>query len=199
MSWLDNLIVKYRADTTLADLFGVILYSDAHAHIRKVLRDEDYWRSFDAVSGRHLAVFAIRTQVPSPPRSHDLDFMVPSWREPRENLPLLKDLELESTEKLPVIVWLTHDGGDLLRCVVPLEDRTEEAAYASIKKALITAAEAMEQVAGAASTKTGKKGGQLRDPLGVFAALSFAVDNERDVKRLKKALKIWEFLKELKP
>jgi hypothetical protein len=111
----------------------------------------------------------------------------------------LAALQLPSTEKLPVIVWLTHDGGDLLRCVVPLDDRTEEAAYASIKKALTLAGEAMENVAQATSAKTGKKGGNLRDPLGVFAAMSFAVDNERDLKRLKKALKIWEFLKELKP
>jgi hypothetical protein len=111
----------------------------------------------------------------------------------------LAALQLPSTEKLPVIVWLTHDGGDLLRCVVPLDDRTEEAAYASIKKALTLAGEAMENVAQATSAKTGKKGDNLRDPLGVFAAMSFAVDNERDVKRLKKTLKIWEFLKELKP
>jgi hypothetical protein len=87
----------------------------------------------------------------------------------------------------------------LLRCVVPLDDRTEEAAYASIKKALTLAGEAMENVAQAASAKTDKKGGNLRESLGVFAAMSFAVDNERDVKRLKKALKTWEFLKELKP
>jgi hypothetical protein len=125
--------------------------------------------------------------------------VVPVWREPRENLALLEDLQLPSTEKLPVIVWLTHDRGDLLRCVVPLDDRTEDTAYASIKKALMLAGEAMEKVAQATSAKTAKKGGNLRDPLGVFAAMSFAVDNERDVKRLKKALKIWEFLKELKP
>ena len=197
MSWLDKLVVKYRADKALADLFGVILYSDAQAHVKKVLRDEDYWRSLDEVSGPHLAVFAIRTKAPKPRRN--LDFVVPVWEEPRENLPLLKDLQLPSTEKLPVIVWLTHDGGDLLRCVVPLDDRTETAAYASIKKALTLAAEAMGNVAQATSAKTGKKGGNLRDPLGVFAAMSFAVENERDVKRLKKALKIWEFLKEIKP
>ena len=39
MSWLDKLVVKYRADKALADLFGVILYSDAQPHVKKVLRD----------------------------------------------------------------------------------------------------------------------------------------------------------------
>ena len=197
MSWLDKLVVQYRADQALADLFGIILYSDAQANVKKVLRDEDYWEALDEVSGPHLAVFAVRTKAPKAPGN--LDFVVPVWKEPRENLALLEDLQLPSTEKLPVIVWLTHDRGDLLRCVVPLDDRTEEAAYASIKKALTIAGEAMENVAQATSAKTGKKGGNLRDPLGVFAAMSFAVDNQRDVKRLKKALKIWEFLKELKP
>jgi len=57
MSWLDTLVVQYRADQTLADIFGVILYTDTHANIKKVLRDEDYWRSFDEVSGRRLACF----------------------------------------------------------------------------------------------------------------------------------------------
>ena len=197
MSWLDKLVVQYRADPALADLFGIILYSDAQANVKKVLRDEDYWEALDEVSGPHLAVFAVRTKAPKVPGN--LDFVVPVWKEPRENLALLEDLQLPSTEKLPAIVWLTHDRGDLLRCVVPLDDRTEEAAYASIKKALTIAGEAMENVAQATSAKTGKKGGNLRDPLGVFAAMSFAVDNQRDVKRLKKALKIWEFLKELKP
>jgi hypothetical protein len=70
----------------------------------------------------------------------------------------LAALQLPSTEKLPVIVWLTHDGGDLLRCVVPLDGRTEETAYASIKKALTLAGDAMENVAQAASAKTDKKG-----------------------------------------
>ena len=156
MSWLDKLVVQYRADPALADLFGVILYSDAQAHVKKVLRDEDYWRSLDEVSGPHLAVFAIRTKAPETRRN--FDFVVPEWREPRENLPLLADLQLPSTERLPVIVWLTHDGGDLLRCVVPLDDRTVEAAYASIKKALTVAAEAIENVAQATGGKAGKKG-----------------------------------------
>lgn len=214
MSWLDELVVQYRADPALADLFGIILYSDAQAHVKKVLRDEDYWEALNEVSGPHLAVFAVRTKAPKAPG--DLGFVVPVWKEPRENLALLEDLQLPSTEKLPVIVWLTHDRGDLLRCVVPLDDRTQEAAYASIKRALTVAGEAMENVAQATSAKTGAKNtgketgkktskkstgkrGNLRDPLGVFAAISLAVDNERDIKRLKKALKIWEFLKELKP
>jgi hypothetical protein len=57
-----------------------------------------------------------------------------------------------------VIVWLTHDGGDLLRCVVPLDDRTEEAAYASIKKALTLAGEAMENVGAGGEREDGQEG-----------------------------------------
>jgi hypothetical protein len=86
-------------------------------------------------------------------------------------------------------VWLTHHRGELLRCVVPLTDRNEEAAYASIKKALSTAADAVANVT--------KK--NLRNPLGLFSAVSFAVENDADIKRLKKAVKLFTFLKDLKP
>jgi len=71
MSWLDTLVVQYRADQTLADIFGVILYTDTHANIKKVLRDEDYWRSFDEVSGRRLAVFFHSGGRPATPEGRE--------------------------------------------------------------------------------------------------------------------------------
>lgn len=197
MNWLDKLVVQYRMDGSLADLFGLILYTDAHANIKKALRDEDYWKSFDNVSGPYLAVFSIRTPIHRRTRDDDMGFMVSVLRDPGDNLTLLADLQLAPTQKLPGIVWLTRDEGDLLRCIVPLNDRTEDAAYASIKESLVTAAEAVARVAEA--TDGGIRGGNLRNPLGVFAALNFAIDNKRDVRRLKKAIKIWELIKDLKP
>jgi hypothetical protein len=197
MNWLDKLVVQYRGDGSLADLFGLILYTDAHANIKKVLRDEDYWKSFDNVSGPYLAVFSIRTPIHRRTRDDDMGFMVSVLRDPEDNLTLLADLQLTPTQKLPGIVWLTRDEGDLLRCIVPLNDRTEDAAYASIKESLVTAAEAVARVAEATDGEI--RGGNLRKPLGVFAALNFAIDNKRDVRRLKKAIKIWEFIKDLKP
>jgi len=55
------------------------------------------------------------------------------------------------------------------------------------KRPLSTAAEAVANV-------TNKN---LRNPLGLFSAVSFAVENDADIKRLKKAIKLFTFLKEL--
>ncbi len=118
MSWLHELVLKHRADAQLASLFGVILYCDANPHVKKFLRDQDYWRSFDSVSGRHLAVFAFRATAPAS-QGLELGFMVELPGDPRANSELMEDLGLRSDQPLPAIVWLAHDGEDLLRCVVP--------------------------------------------------------------------------------
>jgi hypothetical protein len=134
MNWLKQLAVQYRADPKVAVLYGVILYTDAHPPIKKVLLDEDYWRSLDAISGRRLGIFAIRAKAAPRESDDEFSFTGAHWSEPRENEKPLEDLELESSRDLPSIVWLTHHDGGILRCVVNLSDRSKTAAFDSIRK-----------------------------------------------------------------
>ena len=53
-------IDAFEKESTFVKVFGAIIYSDRHLHIKKLLRDEDYWRAFDEISGQRWAVFAAR-------------------------------------------------------------------------------------------------------------------------------------------
>ena len=42
--------------------FGVLVYDERSAELRKLLRDRDYWDALDSVSGPHFEILAIRDQ-----------------------------------------------------------------------------------------------------------------------------------------
>ena len=47
-------------DPSVVKVFGAIIYSNRHPHIKKVLKDEDYWISLDDISGTRWTIFAAR-------------------------------------------------------------------------------------------------------------------------------------------
>ncbi len=53
---------EHRA-TGRALAFAFILYDFPHPQIIKMLRDTDYWRALDRLSGKHLTVFSVVTGV----------------------------------------------------------------------------------------------------------------------------------------
>ncbi|HEX8673959.1 MAG TPA: hypothetical protein VF710_18825 [Longimicrobium sp.] len=177
-----------------ANLFGVILYTDAHANVKKVLRDQDCWDAFDDVSGPQWAVFAIRTKqgkhgFPSFPRG-TVGYMVPIWKEPRENRELIEAFELSSTEGLPSLVAFSEgDDGTVYRTVQKLDDSSKDTAYSSIKEALAEVARAVSRV----------RPENLHDAEGVHTAVDYAVTNAKDWKAMKRYFSTWRVVKSLMP
>jgi hypothetical protein len=48
MNWLFEAVISHRKKSPQHfNIFGVILYSDIDANIKKVLSDEDYWLALD--------------------------------------------------------------------------------------------------------------------------------------------------------
>lgn len=41
-------------------VFGALVYDETSVHLRKLLRDRDYWDALDKVSGPHFEIFAVR-------------------------------------------------------------------------------------------------------------------------------------------
>ena len=86
-------------------VFGLILYTDEHPHVVKVLRDKDYWKQFAIITGDNFAIFSAKPLsgtylYPSvPPGS--MGMMVPVWNEPSQNKELLSTFHLDDTKKLP--------------------------------------------------------------------------------------------------
>lgn len=194
MTWALDLARQYEAKGTVAALFGIILYTDAHPNVKKVLRDEDYWRALDEVSGPKWPVFSIRAlpgrlEYPSPPPGVLFE-MIPVWREPAENLELIEIFEIDSTRRLPVLVVFTEENEEMLsRTVVPLTDESPNAAFSTLREVIATVADALKGVAEE----------NLRNRAGVMTAVNYALESYRDRKRIRKGYAILKEIRDWLP
>ena len=112
MNELIKTVENFEKDPTVVKVFGSIIYSDRHPHIKKVLKDEDYWLALDNISGTRWAIFAVRTvegrtELSGGGPKGSLGMMVQLWIEPSKNKQLMQYLEIESTEK-PLFVIFTR-------------------------------------------------------------------------------------------
>ena len=44
----------------LSRIYGFILYTEQDPYVAKVLRDDDFWKSLDSISGANWPIFAAR-------------------------------------------------------------------------------------------------------------------------------------------
>ncbi len=190
MNWAIDLSKMYAPTKGQANLFGVIVYTDAHAYIKKVLRDDDYWQALDEISGPRWAVLAVRAnkgQYGFPdlgPGQIGMMYMV--WKEPRANKELLETFEINSTEKLPVIVVFAQDqGGEVYRTILKIDDSSEENAFTSIKEILATVANALEKV----------DEDNLQKGVRAYHAVGYSISNYKEWKMLRRGFKTLERIK----
>lgn len=193
MTVFESLVAQYQSSPDVAQLFGVILYTDEHPNIKKVLRDQDYWDAFDTITGAEFAVFSIRPQqgqfrVPKMPGgAHSM--MVPIWVEPRENREMLQLFELTDTRKLPMLLLFTEVDGKYLSIQLPIEDTSLDKTPGAIKTELEFATQA---VAGVRQENRG-------NTAGLYAAVSLHHDDRRKWRALKKGYEVLKLLKDWKP
>lgn len=151
---IDTLVEEYKSQKGVANLFGVLLYTDEHPNIKKVLRDDDYWLSFHKLTGDRFCVFSVKPKkgVYVEPRARTgasfgvMGMMVRIWDEPDDNLELLELFELEDTKKLPMLLLFTQLGEQYLKIELPLDDTTQDTAYSSIREQLEFSCNALKQI-----------------------------------------------------
>ena len=192
MNWARAFYEAYRSKEGVVDICGVIIYTDAHANVKKVLMDEVYWKALDEISGPRWAVLAVKPvpgkyEYPQMPEGN-LGFMVPIWKEPRENRSLLEEFCIKSTEQLPLFICFSHDGaGQILMNSLKLDDSSIDASYASMKNHIKMTTEAIENIA-----EENKK-----DAAGVYGAVSAQIDNFKGWERIKAGVKFIDWIKKL--
>jgi hypothetical protein len=194
MNWAIKLAEHWRTKEGIVNAFGVILYTDEHPHIKKVLADQDYWDALHEISGEKWAIFSIKPKVGSysypkfPPGFTGL--MVPVWKEPKENKPVLQEFELGSTEDLPQLVIFTHDENEeILQLSIKLEDKSVEQAYECLRAVIKAVATAIEHIL----PENIKKGE------GVYAALDLAVSSYKQWQLIKRGVNFYKWIKDLLP
>ncbi len=146
-----QLVSHYRGRGELVDVYGVVLFTDAHPHVGKVLQDTAYWRASDEVSGDRWAIFSAkpkpgRTRMPRV-RAGITGLMIPVWEEPSENKQLIKEFELESTQDLPTLLVFAWDqnSGEIVKVTIALDDSTVERAYNSLRENIRRVTEVFEK------------------------------------------------------
>jgi len=193
MSWALDLARVKQANNNVPHIFGVILYTDTHANIKKTLRDQDYWDALDEISGSKWAVFAIRALAGQwgwpniPPGAFGM--MVPVWKEPVANNELLETFDLNDTKQLPALIVFVLNGDELQRTIVPLDDSTLETAFSSMRTVFTKVADAINGIASE----------NLNNSEGVFSAVDYALQNYKDKKMISNAYRILKELKDWLP
>ena len=192
MTWVLDLARQRAADSDSPPLFGVIVYTDRHANLKKLLRDEDYWSALDEISGPKWAVFSVRAQPgqwsgPSfPPGTVGMMHMV--WKEPAANRELVSAFELNDTNDLPAVVVFALDGDTLYRASARIDESTLDAAYSSLKSVFAEVTRALETVPDG-----------LCDPAAIFAAVKASLRTQRNWQRVGDAYRVLKELRDWLP
>lgn len=151
MKLAQQLVAQHKGKGQLVDLYGVILFTDAHPNLSKVLKDEYYWRSFDEISGQRWAIFSVkpkqgRMNVPKL-KGGMIGLMVATWDEPKENKPLIEEFDIDSTRELPTLLIFTWDqvSPEALKITIQLDDSSLEAAYTSLRESIRRVTDVVER------------------------------------------------------
>lgn len=192
MNWATKLAEHYRSKDNIANIFGIILYLDANPHIKKVLLDKDYWSALNEISGPIWAIFSIKPETgrfgQRGPSGETIGFLVPVWKEPAANKPIIDEFELGSTKDLPLLLIFTHDDEEnILKLTIKLDDESTQSSYNSLKNAIQTVADAVEGVLPE----------YRKSPYGVFNAVKMRVDYYNQMQVIKKGVNFYSWIKGL--
>jgi hypothetical protein len=191
MHWVLSQATEWLGKESIANAFGLVLYTDRHANTASVLANELFWRGLNERTGERWPVFVLKRpagQVESrPSRPGELGLLVEVWREPNENKELLAQLDLSSTKNPYLVVYSLLDSDRTLAQTIELNDDSLEAAHAALKEALDAATRAIEDVDAA----------NLKSAEGVQAALDLTLTDLKQRRWIKKALPLVSILRKL--
>lgn len=194
MNELAKEIDAFEKQQSVVKVFGAIIYSNRHPHIKKVLMDEDYWLAFHEISGLRWVIFAARAVEgrrevlgEDPPGS--LSMMCQLWIEPNENKELLEYLGIQSTEKPVFVIFTRLKNGKILKSIISLDDSSLERAYQRLSQVISDLTSAVVRV----------DGENLEDYESVFHAVNMTAKQIQTMDKFRKLLEMYQWLKRIKP
>lgn len=122
-------------------IFGLILFTEAHAHVVKLLKDSDYFNAIDEISGELLPVYATclfkgaweEGSESRPARAR----LIRVWTEPERNRRLYPYFGIADGRALPALVVCASYAGQLRYRVEPIKGTSAAAAFESVKSSLL--------------------------------------------------------------
>ncbi|MES9834533.1 MAG: hypothetical protein ABW139_20060 [Candidatus Thiodiazotropha sp. DIVDIV] len=206
---LFELIKTHRENHDLIVLYGVILYTKGNANVVKVLADNEYWDSFDVLSGKHWMVYAIRkdsadmkTAIKNLVISElqdTLNLVIPDDNEISgfiksignrisQTKSIMQVLEISESEKLPLLLLFSQDpSGDIMKLTLPIKDETIENTYDCIRQYFLVISAAAENISAE----------NRKNPEGVYGAIHLAIDHHTNWERLKNSFNLLKVIRSL--
>ncbi|MDM2719935.1 hypothetical protein [Citrobacter sp. Cy230] len=138
-NWLTELATYHRNDNDiLRNAFGVLLYTDAHPIIKKIINDIDYWKAFHEQSGDKWNIYCVKAKTgkheyPSfPPGT--MGMMVSIWKEPEDNKEILDFFKIKDT-KSPYFVFFnfTDDEDYILSHAHEIREINPDLMYSDLR------------------------------------------------------------------
>jgi hypothetical protein len=129
-----------EGDENLSRIYGFILYTEAEPYVAKVLRDEDFWKALNNISGSNWPIFAAKPLKTghlktSSGRPGHTGFMVQTWEEPNANKSILMDFGLNDSQELPLFVaFMWDDNDNLNEITIKIEGRDTDSIYHSLEE-----------------------------------------------------------------
>ena len=127
-------------ESNISRIYGFILYTERDAYVAKVLRDDDFWKSLDAISGSSWPIFAARPlqrggYTTKGYRPNGIGMMIHSWDEPIANKAVLDYFGIQDSKELPLFIAFMWDDSDNLNQVsVHINGHSEDSVYGSLKE-----------------------------------------------------------------
>ena len=143
------------------NIFGVLLYTRAHPHIIKLLKDDDYWDALDEISGKKWAIFSIKPLVRKlkrdPFQSNIISNMIPIYEEPFMNKKLLRDFNIQDTSSLPMLlVFWKKENGHTDQITYSLSGDSVETLYKDLNRIVSAITETIERITPENMTETAR-------------------------------------------
>ena len=126
---VDRAFILEAAKESPVRLCGFIVYSRKNPHVSQLLRDMDYWRELDAISGVNWPIFAVR-----PVSQQNTYTRQDARKDEVEEDTVRMCLGLED-EELPCFVCFMWDNqGDLRKISHKIDDRSVETTHADLRE-----------------------------------------------------------------
>lgn len=191
MNWALELSKQHLPKVGVANIYGIILYTNAHPHLKRILNDRYYWDALDELSGDQWAIFAVKAmegsyEYPKVP-SGALGFMVPVWKEPKENKEIIGLLELDNTKDPLLLIFNQSSNGDINKFVISIDEPSAEGAFICLKEIMQTVSTAIGQISES----------NLHNADAVYSALNLAIRHYKDKCIIKKGVKLLQWFKSM--
>jgi len=126
---VDRAFILEASKESPVRMCGFIVYSRKNPHVSQLLRDIDYWRELDAISGVNWPIFSIRPVAQKRTYTRN-DARIDEADEARVRMCL--DIE---DEELPCFVcFMWDDQGNLRKISHKIDDRSLATTHADLKE-----------------------------------------------------------------